>query len=60
MILLQNQRLVVPLGRWIESYASVDESVFTSLVVFEGLAADLLLAVNETIFVPVVIEIKFA
>ena len=60
MILLQNQRLVVPLGRWIESNASVDKSVFTSLVVFEGLATDLLLAVNETIFVPVVIEIQFA
>ena len=60
MILLQNQRLVVSLGRWIESYASVDKSVFTSFVVFEGLAADLLLAVNETIFVPVVIEIQFA
>ena len=60
VILLHAQGLALFFFGRVESHTSVDKSVLTSLVVFKGLAANLLLAIDETILVPVVVEVEFA
>jgi hypothetical protein len=44
----------------VESYTSIDHSIFSTLVALEGLTANVLLAIDETIVVPVMIEIYFS
>lgn len=60
MVLKHLERLGFNQFLRVKGHTSVDESVLAALVVLEGLAANLLLTVNETILHTVVIEVHLA